>query len=358
MVSLGGLRRRQRRAIAKLPEKITQGLIVEKECMQGREVSVWCVSDGRAGIERQTLAVAHALRERVPTRIKVLRLQPSGFQLVLPPSLWPMPKAALPIEQAARLQAPWPDVWIANGRRSIPYSLRMKKWSTGHSLVVQLQNPRLKPKRFDLVAPPKHDLVRGDNVITTLGAPVWYSQKEIETNLAQIPEPRHLGKKKVMVILGGKSKRHRLSLARAHAILAELQRLAYQEVHLMITTSRRTPKPAEDLFRAFAFNSGADFFANEARDGPNPYLAWLAQAEAALVTEDSTNMMTDVAFFGIPMHLIKLEGRDTKFDRLHAAFIERGAARWFGGSLTSWTYEPIRDAMEIAEAIQARLIMP
>ena len=323
--------------------------------MDGHEVSVWCVSDGRIGIERQTLAVAYALSERVPTRIKLLRLQPTGFQVSLPPSLWLMPKSALSIEQAARLQAPWPDVWIANGRRSIPYSLRMRKWSTGQSLVVQLQDPRISPKRFDLVAPPQHDGVKGDNVITTLGAPVWYTKKQVETALAQIPEPRHLGKRKVMVILGGTSKRHQLSLARAHAIVAELQRLAHQDVHLMITTSRRTPKSAEDLFRAFAFTSGADFFANEKRDGPNPYLAWLAQADAALVTEDSTNMMTDVAFFGVPIHLIKLEGGDSKFDRLHTAFIERGAARWFNGSLTHWTYEPIRDAMAIAEAIQANL---
>lgn len=326
--------------------------------MEGHEVSVWCVSDGRAGIERQTLAVAYALSERVPTRIKVLRLEPKGFQVSLPPSLWLMPKSALPIEQAARLQAPWPDVWIANGRRSIPYSLRMKKWSRGQSLVVQLQDPRVNPKRFDLVAPPQHDGVRGDNVITTLGAPVWYTQKQIDTALSQIPERRHAGKKRVLVILGGTSKRHQLSLARAHAIVAELQRLAHQDVHLCITTSRRTPRQAEDLFRAFAFTSGADFFANEARDGPNPYLAWLAQADAALVTEDSTNMMTDVAFFGIPLHLIKLEGGDAKFDRLHTAFIERGAARWFNGSLAPWSYEPVRDAMAIAEAIQARLITP
>jgi mitochondrial fission protein ELM1 len=266
-----------------------------------------------------------------------------------------MPKSALPAEQAARLQATWPDVWIANGRRSIPYSMRMRKWSAGQSLVVQLQDPRISPKRFDLVAPPQHDGVKGDNVISTLGAPVWYTKKQVETALSQIPEPRHLGKRKVMVILGGTSKRHQLSLARAHAIVAELQRLAHQDVHLMITTSRRTPKSAEDLFRAFAFTSGADFFANEKRDGPNPYLAWLAQADAALVTEDSTNMMTDVAFFGVPIHLIKLEGGDSKFDRLHTAFIERGAARWFNGSLTHWTYEPIRDAMAIAEAIQTNL---
>ncbi|GBF58476.1 hypothetical protein PbB2_02162 [Candidatus Phycosocius bacilliformis] len=324
--------------------------------MDGPEVAVWCVSDGRAGIERQTLAVAHALGELVATRVRVLRLQPEGFQLNLPPSLWPFAKAALPAEQAARLQPPWPDVWIANGRRSIPYSLRMKKWSAGQSLVVQLQDPRVNPKRFDLVAPPQHDGLTGDNVVSTLGAPVWYSAKQIEAANALIPPSRYPAKRQVMVILGGTSKRHQLSLARAHAIVAELQRLAHQDVHLMITTSRRTPKPAEDLFRAFAFTANADFFANETRDGPNPYLAWLSRAEAALVSEDSTNMMTDVAFFGIPLHLIKLEGGDAKFDKLHTAFVDRGAARWFNGSLTPWAYEPIRDAMDIAEAIKARLI--
>jgi mitochondrial fission protein ELM1 len=323
--------------------------------MGDKPVSIWCVSDGRAGIERQTIAVADAVSELVPVAIKIVRLQPSGPQVGLPPSMWPMPKAALSQEQMASLKAPWPDVWIGNGRRAIPYSLRAKRWSGGHSLVVQLQNPRVNLARFDVVAPPQHDGVHGPNVISTLAAPVWYTKSHIAQAKSTFKEAERGQKTPVLVIIGGPSKRHTFSLGRARMIVADLQRMQSQNIHFMITTSRRTPKSVEVVFRTFALDCGAEFFADESRDGPNPYLAWLARAEIALVTEDSTNMMTDAAFFGLPIHLIKLEGGDAKFNRLHEALIKFGAARWFDGRLTKWTYAPVRDAMAVAQAIVAKL---
>jgi mitochondrial fission protein ELM1 len=323
--------------------------------MGDKPVSIWCVSDGRAGIERQTIAVADAVSELVPVAIKIVRLQPSGPQLGLPPALWPMPKAALSPEQVASLKAPWPDVWIGNGRRSIPYSLRAKRWSGGQTLVVQLQNPRVSLARFDVVAPPQHDGVHGPNVISTLGAPVWYSQSQIARAKTALEERECGHRTQVLVIIGGPSRRHAFSVDRARKIVADLQRLRSQNVHFLITTSRRTPKSVEVVFRAFALDCGAEFFAEESRDGPNPYLAWLARAEIAMVTEESTNMITDAAFFGLPIHLIKLEGGDAKFNRLHEALIQMGAARWFDGTLTKWTYAPVRDAMAVAQAIVAKL---
>jgi uncharacterized protein len=320
-----------------------------------RARTVWCVSDGRVGIERQTIAVANALSELTPIETRVVRLNPTGPQTWLPSQLWPLPLAALPADQRAQVAPPWPDIWIANGRRSIPYSLRAKKWSGGKSLIVQLQDPRVDPSRFDLVVPPRHDGVKGANVIETLGAPVWFTADQIDAAKAQFPELHAITQPKVLVILGGPSKRHRFGLARATQIVADLRSIAATSVHLLITTSRRTPDDVTALFRAFALENKTSFFANEATDGPNPYLAWLASADVALVTEDSTNMMTDAAFFGLPLHLVKLEGGDARFDRLHAGFIDAGAARWFNGSLESWTYPPIRDAHIAAEVILDRL---
>jgi uncharacterized protein len=317
--------------------------------------SVWCVSDGRAGIERQTLAVANALSELMPIETQVVRLTPTGPQTWLPPQFWPAPLAALPAAQRARLASPWPDIWIANGRRSIPYSLRAKAWSGGKSLIVQLQDPRVDPARFDLVVPPRHDKLIGPNVIQTLGAPVWFTSAQIDQARQQFPTPDAIEGQKVLVILGGSSKRHSFSVARARAIIADLTSLSGPDTHLLITTSRRTPEPIVAMFRDFATRHPASFFANEAQDGPNPYLVWLASATCALVTEDSTNMMTDAAFFGLPIHLLKLEGGDARFDVLHRGFIERGAARWFDGALHSWSYPPVKDALEVAQAIRARL---
>jgi mitochondrial fission protein ELM1 len=323
--------------------------------MNAKPFQILCVSDGRAGIERQTLAVAQAINEWVPVTIKTLRLTPRPPQVYLPPQLWPAPMAALTEEQRGQLVAPWPDVWIGNGRRAIPYSLRAKGWSGGKTLVVQLQDPRMDPARFDLVVSPRHDELTGRNVIETLGAPVWFSDDQIASAKAQFPDVTAITARKVLVVLGGPSKRHRFSLTRAHDIIAALTLLLAQSNHVLITTSRRTPEPVEALFRAFAADNHLSFFATEDQDGPNPYLAWLSQADCALVTEDSTNMMTDAAFFGLPLYLMKLEGGDARFDRLHAQFIEAGAARWFQGHLDTWHYAPVRDALEVGRVIAGHL---
>lgn len=323
--------------------------------MSPRARLVWCVSDGRAGIERQTIALANALSELMPTQMRVVHLAPSGPQTWLPPQFWPTPLAALSYEQRGELAPPWPDIWIANGRRSIPYSLRAKAWSGGKTLVVQLQDPRIDVSRFDIVVPPRHDGVVGANVVETLGAPVWFTKTQIEAAKAAFPCLLAISTRKVLVILGGTSKRHRFSLERARTIIADLTAIAAGGAHLLITASRRTPHNVVALFRDFAATGQTSFFADEQVDGPNPYLAWLAYANCALVTEDSTNMMTDAAFFGLPIHLVKLDGGDARFDRLHQGFVQAGAARWFGGRLESWTYPPVKDALDVAGVIADRL---
>lgn len=321
-------------------------------------LTVWCVSDGRAGIERQTLAVAEALAALVPVARTVLRLTPGPPQLWLPPGLWPMPLAALPAEQRALLAHPWPDVWIGCGRRSVPYGLRVRGWSGGQTLVVQLQDPQVNPARFDLVVPPRHDGLAEPNVVSTFGAPVWYGDAAIAAALARVPDLEPAGAApRLIVIVGGTSKRHTLGPARAQALVSELERVAALGARLWITTSRRTPDHAVSALRACAARIGARFFASEAADGPNPYLAWLASADAALVTEDSTNLITDALFFGLPVNLLRLDGSaDARFDAFHNALTRAGLA-----SFQPWTRlpatrpEPVRDARGVAHAILDRL---
>lgn len=323
--------------------------------LRPRPCTVWCVSDGRAGIERQTLAVADALSEIMPVETKVLRVSPRAPQVWLPPTWWPAPLAALPDAQRDQFRAPWPDVWIGNGRRAIPFSLRAKKWSKAKTLVVQLQDPRVDPAHFDLVVPPRHDGLRGANVVETLGAPVWFTSAQLAAARVQFSAISAYKGKVVLVVLGGPSKRHRFDLDRAQAMIEDMRKIAASGAKLLITASRRTPHDVVALFRRFATASGADFFESDAQDGPNPYVAWLARADCALVTEDSTNMITDAAFFGMPVHLLRLTGGDVRFDRLHEGFIEAGVARWFDGELMDWSYQPVKEAGRVAQVIAQRL---
>ncbi len=328
--------------------------------------AIWCVADGRAGILNQTLALAAALAE--PGRAADLAhirsdahrdapviLQPEGWQLMLPPNLWPSPLSALPAGQRALLAPPWPDIWIAAGRRSIPYSRLMRKLSGGKTLVVQTQNPRVGLGAFDLVVPPEHDGVTGPNVFPIVGPPVWFSQARIDDSLARFPSLRVVQGQKVLVSIGGDSKTHKMTEANVAAIEGAIQRLA-QGRTFWITVSRRTPEHARVRLRRLASTINAIFWENEERDGPNPYVAFLSQCDVAMVSCESANLIADPAFFGKPVHLLKLDGGSPRFDKLHNGFIARNAARWFTGGLQTWTYAPVREAARAADEIVRRVL--
>ncbi len=329
--------------------------------------SIWVVSDGRAGIERQALSLARALE--APERQEKLahiqsdahrdapvQLNPTGWQVPLPADKWPMPLGALPREQRDVFTAPWPDLWIATGRRSIPYSRRMKKWSGGRTLVVQTQDPRTELGAYDLVVPPQHDGLGGVNVFPILGPPTYFATEDVEAAQAQFHELAAQSGTKVLVSIGGDSNTHRMSSAKVVEIEAALRALATQGLALWITVSRRTPEAARDCFRAMAAEVDAVFWESEAVDGTNPYLAFLSLCDAALVTEDSANMLADPAYFGKPTHIIPLEGSSARFDKLHDGFIKRGAAKWFEGEIGLWAYEPVREVERAADEV-VRLLL-
>ncbi len=329
--------------------------------------SIWCVADGRAGIVNQTLALSAALAE--PERAAALShirsdahrdqpviLQPEGWQLMLRADLWPVPMSALPADQRALLAPPWPDVWIAAGRRSIPYSRLVKKLSAGKTLVVQTQNPKVSLSAFDLVIPPEHDGVTGANVFPILGPPVWFSQRRVADAQAKFASLKAAPGQKVLVSIGGDSKNHKMSDANIAAIEGAIQRLSEGRTFWM-TVSRRTPEQARVRFRRLASTMpNAVFWENEERDGPNPYVAFLSMCDLALVTCESANMIADPAFFAKPVYLLKLDGGSPRFDKLHQGFIGQGAARWFTGGLQSWSYPAIREAARAADEIVRRVL--
>ncbi len=146
-----------------------------------------------------------------------------------------------------------------------------------------------------------------------------------------------------------------MSPATCAALEAGLRQIADDGAKLRIICSRRTPEHARGRFRALASDIGAPFWA-DAGDGPNPYLAWLSLSEAVLVTEDSTNMMSEAAWFAKPVHIVALEGGSAKFSALREAFIRRGIARPFEGAVATWDYPPLREIDRVADAITERLL--
>lgn len=327
--------------------------------------SVWVVSDGRAGHTAQGLAIARALGEMTRWmriahvtgeghRSTPIELKPGGIQPALPSRYWWAPLSALPSDQRALFEPPWPTLWIGAGRRVAPYTKYVRAASEEKTFCVHLMNPQMPLSDFDLVVAPEHDELTGENVLPIIGAPTYFAPEiieETEQAFGDLTEERGL---KVAVILGGDSKSHKMTEAACKRLEDNLAKIAVGKTRLRIVCSRRTPTHARVRFRAFADRVGARFWESEA-DGPNPYLAYLLLSDVAVVTEDSTNMLSEAAYFGLPLHIARLEGKNAKFSRFHDSLIDRGIARWFEGEVGQWTYTPLREIDRVADTIIAKL---
>ncbi|MEL6258915.1 MAG: mitochondrial fission ELM1 family protein, partial [Pseudomonadota bacterium] len=314
--------------------------------------SVWAVSDGRAGNANLVRAVVRALSETqrwmriahidaAGHRPDPLTLTPQSPWTLFPPDRWPSPRLALPKAQRDQLAPPWPTVWVSAGRRTAPFAAAMRQWSKGQTFVVHMLDPKIDPSAFDLLVTPEHDTLRAPNVVNTLGSPSYFAPEEIEDAGLAFADLADERGKRALVLLGGDSNAHKFSDKNADALIGQIKTLASTGWRFRISGSRRTPVSVRAKFREVADLVGAQYWGGPA-DGPNPFLAWLLFSEVAIVTEDSANMLSDAAYFGLPIHVARLTGRSDKFDRLHASFIERGCARWFEGELAHWRYEPLR----------------
>lgn len=313
-------------------------------------LNVWIVTDGRAGIEAQAIGLAEAIARRAPISLTTKRVHLRTPWRWLPAGMVPAPRQAMALDSDP-IEPPWPDIFIGCGRASIPFALGVRDWSNGRTFVVQLQDPRINPREFDVVIPPMHDGLEGPNVLPIVGACNRITQERMEravseyksANLEDLPSPRFA------VLIGGKSKRQDISAARARAIsdsLAAVQRETGGT--LMATLSRRTSRAARLQFRTWLAPHCAVFYEDE---GANPYPAMLGVADHVFVTADSVNMATEASATGKPVHILAVDGQLGKLARFHRSLARRGCARPFNGKLETWSYPPLLETDRAAAAV-------
>ena len=311
------------------------------------------VSDGRAGIENQALGLAEAVQRLTPAEIAIKRVRWRPVFDRLPTLLKTRamldPRADDPFPQA---DESWPDLWIATGRASLPLSLMARRLSGGRTFVVQTQDPRLNPNRFDMVVAPAHDGLSGDNVFEITGSPHRITPEVLAKGadtfaerLEALPHPR------LAVMIGGRSAAFDLTPEHA-ADLADRIAAAVQAAggSLLLTFSRRTPEAAKA-----AMTSRLGHLPGLIWDGSgdNPLFAFLHYADHVLVTEDSANMATEAAATGKPVHILPMVALKPpgKFARLHADLQSLGAARAFDGRMERWSYAPLNETERAARAV-------
>ena len=311
------------------------------------------MTDGRAGIEAQALGLAEAVGRLRPADIVLKRLEWPGWMQRVPTGLRP-PVRRLLARGGPGLAPPWPDLWIGNGRASIPMSIAVRRWSRGRTFVVQLQDPLCAAERFDLVAPPNHDGLRGGGVFPIVGTPHRVTSDRLEAELASVrPRMDALPRPRVVALIGGRSKAFDLSCARADRLADQIGgAVRARGGSLLMTFSRRTPPAAEARMRSALADLPGQIWDGQ---GANPYFAFLAAADVILVTEDSANMPAEAAATGRPVYVLEMDGEQARKRRFHAELAELGIARRFDGRLDTWTYPPLRETERLAAEVLRRL---
>lgn len=306
------------------------------------------VSDGRRGIENQALGLAEAVARRVDSapEIRVHALNPRPSFAALPPSVQLAFRKDYGLADA--------ELIIGCGRQAIAPLLGLRRLGKP-GFIIYVQDPKVDPSRFDLVVAPDHDNLHSPFVESMIGAPNRITRDRIigetlahSADLAQYSMPR------AMIAIGGPSKTHSLDKAIIDIHMKAARDLIHDGYSLLVTTSRRTPEDVVQTWQDFSHTEDKIWLHTADSRGPNPYFAFLGGADILLITEDSTNMLTEACSTGKPVYRLPMAGSGGKFDRLYQSLETRcNLARW-GQAGTPAPYDALRETDRVAERIIAR----
>lgn len=305
---------------------------------------IWVVTDGRAGNEVPATSLAEALAARRrprPTGIEIKRIVLRRIAALAPAPVWPLfaamrddaggwPFSAL-TDGGAALAPPWPDLVIGAGRRSAPIVAELRRRSRGAVCAVQILDPKLAPRRFDLVIAPAHDQLVGENVLSLPAAlgrgPDQGAARDAGAAAPEGPgDPRlaALARPLIGALIGGPSRAASLERGDIATLGEALLSLGREGCGIAVVGSRRTPDWALAALRERLGQAGAFVWAGE---GDNPYRALLSDADALVVTADSVNMTSEAAATGKRVYVAPVSRLAPKLARFQAAMTEGGHVR-------------------------------
>jgi len=318
--------------------------------MNGARALCWAMTTGEAGMVSQANGLAQALG--LPFAVKTVH---PGIPWRWLPGHW-----AARLGGPANLRSeddispPWPDILITCGRRSVAVALAIKRASGGRTFTVHIQDPRVPARYFDMVVPPEHDGLVGENVFPTRGAlhrltreGLSQASEHFRDRFSSVRRPF------VAVLIGGKSKAYDLTASRMQQLATQLLELATRHgAGLVVTTSRRTGTENEAILQHVLADTDAQIWDGV---GENPYFGMLGSADYIVVTEDSASMVSEACFTGKPVYVAKMEGGSKRFEAMHRQFLESGYTRMFEGNLEHWDSQPLDETRRIAAIVRERV---
>jgi uncharacterized protein len=158
-----------------------------------------------------------------------------------------------------------------------------------------------------VISAPEFPVPAAPNVLKTSHTLHGVTRQRLRAEAARLsPRLAHLPRPYVVVLLGGYGGPYALTARNAVRLGAHASAMARRlGGSLLITTSARTPRHATDaLLRAV--DVPFDLFRWTPNAAENPYLGYLALADAVVVTCDSTSMLAEACATGKPVYMFDL----------------------------------------------------
>jgi mitochondrial fission protein ELM1 len=317
--------------------------IAPKSPLMSDIAAPWVISEALAGLNSQALGLAEA----AGLAPEVRELRPAAPWKWIAAKLWPNPLATV----ADAVRAPLPSLVIGCGGMAGVVLAALRRPSLP---VVQIQNPRMNIRRFDLIVANRHDELTGPNVFVTRTALHRVTPRRLAAEadvwrerLAPFRRPL------VAVLLGGSNGRYRLDRDVGAKLATDLATMARRDrVGIVVTPSRRTDPAVTGLIRAALAPAGGwvwDF------TDENPYFGMLALADLIIVTQDSVSMISEASATAAPVMFAPLPGSWRRQGLFLQPLINEDRIRPFAGRFSTWPVSPLNDTPAAAAEMRRRL---
>ncbi|MCA1406926.1 mitochondrial fission ELM1 family protein [Ensifer sp. IC3342] len=304
---------------------------------------VWAVAESKAGTLTQCLGVGKEFhREPVVKLISRAR----GLRKLFEPRLF-------------RKKEQRPELLISCGFRAEPAVLDIKAAYGGKPLAVHLQRPRI--EGYDLVFVSRHDWVDELNERPNYHSMVGVPHQITSARLAPLRDAARRrfspdGRPIAAVFVGGSNGAYVYDDRTHQNIKSAIGQLEKADWRIVVSVSRRSEDHTQQALSALDSESITVWD----RRSENPYLDYMAAADAFVIAKDSITMPCEALATGKPVFTLDLSPvvgpRLDKFERYHRDLHETlQLTRPFEGKIEPYSYEPLDETRRIASIIRSQL---
>lgn len=304
---------------------------------------VWTVSESKAGTLTQCLGVGMHFD---PHPVEKIVVRTRGLRKLI----------ARPVFKRSEAE---PGIIVSCGSLPEQHVLQMQRAFGERPLTVHLQRPKV--EGYDLCFVSRHDwtpeLADRPNYHSVVGVPHRVTQRVLaplrdKARLRYAPN----NEKVAVIFVGGTNGAYAYDDRALNELSNVIHKLVEQHWRVLVSTSRRSsPQTLQALLELR--NPMVEVWD---RTGHNPFLDYMAAADAFLIGKDSITMPCEALVTGKPVYALELThipgDRVTKFERFHHDLQDvLKLTRPFRDEIADYDYVPLDETGRIVKTISAAL---